>query len=262
MDKNNKIYNAQEIETIDSQNPNQSANTLFRFFKHFEYLLEVIEKKALLPRYYDEDVSYLNIPFKKLAYPMICFCDINFHKLKEHVEFYGEYGIAFSKKWGEKEGIQPIQYITPNSNICKDFSESFNNCFNRRDNSKARCYLSTSICYMKPIKGEMPRENKMVKRIFTDECEWRYIQNVKQFELPSVLRDAPEHKLKFCNNVIASKKELWLHFEYSDIKYIIVKTEDDFEKLRKLIINKKLNRQTKDRLISKIRIWDDEGGDY
>ena len=245
--------------------PLQSANTLFRFFKKLEYLEDVIEKSALLPRYYNEDVSYLNIPFKNLAYPMICFCDINFHKLEPHIEFYGEYGIAFSKSWGEINGVQPIQYINPNSNNCKDFSEAFNDILENSDklaDSKARCYLSTSIYYQKPIKGNMYRDEEIVERIFTDECEWRYIQNVRGLGFNQVFKDTSENILNFYSDVIASNKEFWLYFDYSDIKYIIVKNENDFKRLLEVIINKNLDQLTTYKLILKIRIWDEERWDY
>lgn len=115
-----------ECEVSKFYKPKQSANTLFRFFTKKEYLFNVIKNSALNPRYYVENVEYLNIERKKVAYPMICFCDINLHKISGHIDFYGKYGIAFSKEWGKMKGIQPIQYINPNSILSKDFSEVFN----------------------------------------------------------------------------------------------------------------------------------------
>lgn len=43
--------------------PKQSANTLFRFFKKPDYLFTSIEKKAMIPRYYGENIEYLDIGF-------------------------------------------------------------------------------------------------------------------------------------------------------------------------------------------------------
>ena len=55
----------------------------------------------LSPRYCEEDIRYLKISnLKRMAYPMKCFCDINIHKLTEHLDWYGYYGLAFSKEWG------------------------------------------------------------------------------------------------------------------------------------------------------------------
>lgn len=117
----------------------QSANTIFNFMKKSEYLKEILEKKAIIPRYCKENLEYLNIHNGDIAFPeaMVlqkCFCDIPFHKLTEtfylnpvgeiysnlssdekkriknnytHTDFYGEYGIAFSKEWGEKCKFRP-----------------------------------------------------------------------------------------------------------------------------------------------------------
>ena len=88
--------------------PQQSADTLFHFIEKIEYLIPILERDALIPRYCVETIEYLKIPYKNIAYPMLCFCDINLHKIHEHVEFYGGYGIAFSKQWGIAKGIQPV----------------------------------------------------------------------------------------------------------------------------------------------------------
>ena len=106
--------------------PKQSANTLFHFVKKLDYLITSIKNSALFPRYYPEDIDYLEVGIKQVAYPMVCFCDINFHKLHDHIQFYGGYGIAFSKDWGLKRGIQPIQYINPKSSLRCDFGQAFN----------------------------------------------------------------------------------------------------------------------------------------
>lgn len=39
----------------------QSANTLFNFMKRKEYLINILRKKALIPRYCLENIEYLNI---------------------------------------------------------------------------------------------------------------------------------------------------------------------------------------------------------
>lgn len=62
----------------------QSANTLVHFMKKFKYLEEILEKKALIPRYCIEDLQYLNIgggSFTEAFVLQKCFCDIPFHKL-------------------------------------------------------------------------------------------------------------------------------------------------------------------------------------
>lgn len=99
--KNNEfLYEVEEaIESIQLSYtpPIQSADTLFHFVDKLEYLLPVVEHFAIIPRYCTENIDYLQIEMNKIAYPMLCFCDINLHKMQEHISFYGGYGIAFSK---------------------------------------------------------------------------------------------------------------------------------------------------------------------
>ena len=62
------------------------ADTLFTFCTKLEYLKSPIKSKMISPRYCKEDIKYLNIPkLRQIAYPMKCFCDINMHKLDEHL---------------------------------------------------------------------------------------------------------------------------------------------------------------------------------
>ena len=98
------------------------ADSLFTFTTKLEYLITMIKNKRVSARYCEEDLSYLNIPnLKKIAFPMKCFCDINMHRLEIHLMFYGYYGLAFEKSWGMQKGIQPIQYVNPDSDLKQDF---------------------------------------------------------------------------------------------------------------------------------------------
>ena len=118
-------------------NPNEQRNkvpkhipskvhpdTLFTFMTDFGFLLGCLEHKMLSPRYCEEDVRYLNLRrVKSLAYPMKCFCDISLKKLKVHMDWYGDYGIAFKKEWGMRHNIQPVHYLNEESDLRKDITE-------------------------------------------------------------------------------------------------------------------------------------------
>lgn len=41
--------------------PLQSANVLFKFMNRIEFLKDILLKKAILPRYYEEKIGYLEI---------------------------------------------------------------------------------------------------------------------------------------------------------------------------------------------------------
>ena len=69
----------------------QSANTLFHFMQRYEYLSALLRRRALVPRYCQENIAYLNLKIDENKYDQIlvlqkCFCDIPFHKLTEVFE--------------------------------------------------------------------------------------------------------------------------------------------------------------------------------
>ena len=130
------------------------ADTLFTFTRKLEFLIPYIKNKMISPRYCVEDISYLKIRnLKKIAFPMKCFCDINLHRIAEHLAWYGYYGLAFSKEWGMKKKIQPIQYINPDSDLRKDFSSAFD------DNPKhrSRRYARVRKKHRRKTLGGIPR---------------------------------------------------------------------------------------------------------
>ena len=242
--------------------PKQSANTLFRFFKEPDYLFGSIEKKAMIPRYYGENIDYLKIDFHQIAYPMICFCDITVHKLGEHMDLYGKYGIAFSKTWGIQKGIQPLQYVNRNSILCHDFSEAFKTSIKEGKEDSATNFLLTQMYYMKPIEGTMPRDGKNIKKNFTDECEWRYIPNISTIDLPQVVTESDMASIDVLNRTISETDTVWLKFEFNDIKYIILPTNQDFEKICIFLDRAVADESTRRKLISKIIIWDEAKEDF
>ena len=49
----------------------QSANTLFNFMEYCDYLQQTLFRKALIPRYYVEKVSYLDLEVEGELYDEI-----------------------------------------------------------------------------------------------------------------------------------------------------------------------------------------------
>lgn len=263
---------AEGIKILQVENPNpqeieyqptiQSANTLFHFVGHIKYLFSIIEKMAIIPRYCVEDVDYLDIGIDEIAYPMLCFCDINLHKIQEHMDFYGQYGIAFSKQWGISKGIQPIQYVNPKSILRHDFTEAFRASINGTEEGAAQNYLQSHMYYLKPIQGTMQRDKKSVHKNFTDECEWRFIPDVSRENLPQAITHADLFSRKKLNDAIFLCEDCWLKFNAKDIKYIILQTHDEFDQVLAMIEGKDLESKTKTWLISKILVWPEVKGDF
>ncbi len=263
---------AENSKVLQVENPNpqeteyqptvQSANTLFHFESRPEYLFSIIEKMAIVPRYCVEDVDYLDIGMEEIAYPMLCFCDINLHKIQEHMDFYGQYGIAFSKQWGISKGIQPIQYVNPSSILRHDFTEAFQSSMNDARESAAQDYLQSHMYYLKPIQGTMQRNGKSVLKNFTDECEWRFIPDVSQRDLPQAITQTDIYSRSRLNETIAFCEDCWLKFEAEDIKYIILQSYDEFEQVVATTAEKALSSKVETQLISKILVWPEVKGDF
>lgn len=192
----------------------QSANSLIHFMGKVEYLKDILQNKAIVPRYCMENIDYLNIHskdvhFKEIAVLQKCFCDISLQKLtvnfnlngtgdnfnslsdndklllknhNTHPDFYGNYAIAFSKEWGEKTNLQPVHYINSNSTFAKEFSDLLNSVLN--SNEIPVEYVNdilNRLSFLKPLHGIMKRkasknniEVEFIKN-FHDEKEWRYV---------------------------------------------------------------------------------------
>ena len=254
--------------------PKQSANVLFKFMGKLDHLKEIIKNKAIMPRYYEEKIDYLNIEgIDKIAFPMSCFCDIHLNKLVPHMSNYGYYGIGLSKEWGIKQGIQPIHYINQYSNLRKDFSRVFTNALEmpseeRGEYKNYNDYLLHDLFFMKPIEGQMITNNKYEKRNFHDEREWRFIPDFNNIEtdLPMVIDQEQMNPKSYdaYSQGISRRPELWLKFDFDAIKYIIVSDQSDRKELIEFLIENQIGESEHDRyiLLSKILVFNELGEDW
>ena len=64
------------------------------------------------------------------------------------------------------------------------------------------------------------------------------------------------------SNSLTNVPGISLKFDYTDLKYIIIKTTDDFIKLVSVIDNLNITVNTRNELISKIIIWDKSKEDF
>lgn len=203
-----------EIKEIIDEDYVHSANSLFHFMSESKYLIDALKRRALCPRYFVEDVSYLNIQydgddFERIAVLQKCFCDIPLgsiikrfpiritdksiteqqrQKLKNeisHTDLYGGYGLAFSKPWGEKKKLQTIQYLSNQSERVSYFSKMINEGLLQDNTSDDMSdALLNEMCYLKPLRGTMRHNLKCedgekvsceISKNFHDEHEWRYV---------------------------------------------------------------------------------------
>lgn len=215
-----------------------SANTLFHFTK--KNRLKEILQNNFSPKYSLEDLSNATPKisiYKKVYIPMVCFCDLLFSQIKDHIDFYGDYGIGLNKrKWGIKKGISPIVYVPANSisashiqSIAIEIGSKLKNANDRR---AIRKQLQNFYKYIKPFEGNVKnrKRQKLIHRVFYDEREWRYVP--KNF--PVVSKKRAKINLLYRANKKLEREEK-LAFQARDIKYIIVKTETEIPQFVRFI---------------------------
>ena len=248
----------------------QSANTLFHFVTKDTYLQAALQRRALVPRYCTENIEYLELDgelhqFSEIQVLQKCFCDIPFHKLADsfnvqgtgvtfnslsqsekdeigkhntHFDYYGRFAISFSKTWGEKRGLQPIQYINTKSNYSRYFSNALKEALSADSISPAvEQDVLYRIAFCKPLRGIMHRRHKRtdgaavdveIYKNFHDECEWRYVprfEDLSDFRIQNII--ANPNLMELANSInhrleAEEYRRLWLEFEYDDIRYIVV----------------------------------------
>ena len=261
-----------------------------------EYLEGIIDKMTIFPRYNYEYLDYINLQYcgeriKRIAYPMICFCDIPLHQLAPHAEGrkdfegYGKYCIALSKAWGEQKGLQPILYVNEVSELAKQFECSFNAALELANHSQQEDKLSDKMSdglfellkYMKPNFGKMEKmkdgKSGSCEKNFHDEKEWRFIPSIKHEDAPNELIDPIDRELLVNENIhhmyseaLSLLPQYSLSFGVDDIKYIFVESDETREKLIDFICKKRtgklIRKKEKLVLISKIIVYEDIKGDW
>ncbi len=268
---------------IDERNKNgvkyrQSANTLFNFMPKIEYLYKKLKEKRIVPRYVSEDAQYLKVPnLLSFETPMICFCDINLHKISLHARGYGNFGgygcfaIAFSKEFCLKHSVQPVHYINENSDFFNSFSTALNTALDCTDQENTNFeiisdQLVKNVMYMKPLTGIQSAEIKN----FHDEQEWRFVPDLSHSDMPQFLTNSKildefngaieklaNEKSDDCTSDVFN---ICFKFEYSDIKYLIIDREEKRAEFIKWIMQLKNGENCSEEdcidLISKIRVLD------
>lgn len=299
----------------------QSANTLFHFMKKMQYLKEILQKKAIVPRYCKEDLEYLkicnnDILFAEAFVLQKCFCDIPFHKLTEsfqlkgtgknydklskeekaklpknftHTDFYGEYAIAFSKNWGEKNSLQPVHYLNQESEYTKYFSNLIGSILMADNVPELYAEnILNRLCLVKPLRGIMKRKFKCengdeveieFQKNFHDEQEWRYIpksEAVIEAKMERVIANPNILRMSETGVDINTRLNtetysiLWLKYCYEDIRYIVVPDANARIDIIKEIVSipeHKFNSQSdiamqKNILVSKILVWEEIKKDW
>ncbi len=210
-----------------------SSTALFNFTDSFTHL-----EDNLLKGFYAA-TTYEKLPRKNNGYsiPMVCFCDIPLSMIKEHLDWYGRFGIGIKRSYAREHGVTPVFYLhSDNSHL---------DALLKEDNHNA--IIRNLIPLMKQFFGYQDFQGIRRKKKFYDEHEWRYIPPKSQLIV---------HLNEKMSSAISriEKQTLRMPINYNSIEYIIVEKPKFITPLLKIFDkivkqNKAVNREL---LISKI----------
>lgn len=214
------------------------SETLFHFTKNMD-TLEKLLVNGFWPRFCLEDVHWLGYEaFDYISYPMVCFCDIPLSRIAEHVGFYGNFGLGMTKKWAEKNGLNPVFYVSQASQVAISFNQlnhHTNQIVDKDNLEKSKITNRYLYAFTKPTEGEMVVDGTPVKKIFYQESEWRYVPvNAKPSYL---LRTMHEESSKLEKANAYTFENCLLKFTPQDIKYIFVNSDSDIPRIMNFIQN-------------------------
>ncbi|MFS1977193.1 abortive infection system antitoxin AbiGi family protein [Vibrio splendidus] len=204
------------------------SSTLFHFTKNTTFVKNIL-REGFWPRYCLEDITWYGPAAGYLAYPMVCFCDIPLSRIRDHVNFYGNYGIGVTKEWARKNKLNPITYLSNASWFSDAINKLYLNC---RGQNYKQYYTGSDVdldmimAHFKPIEGAMVINNNPITKEFYQENEWRYVPsnpNINRWLTEVLFRE--QNTLETENN--KTKMHCSLKIAPQDIRYIFVKSEAD-----------------------------------
>lgn len=250
----------------------QNANVFIKCVKEYDWLKDIIVNGYFQYRYVTEEIGYLNLKefsisdegasIQSITFPMLCFCDIPLNQLNDHNKWYGDYAICMKKTWGIDKKLQPLHYVINTSDYIKMYQNMFNNIIsNPNVEDETFEFIFNSLFFLKHFEGQQycEKTEKLEEKIFMDEQEWRSIKtfdkDIETFENFYINEDTGYKKVIY-NDALAKLDDNRLEFKCEDVRYLIVKKEEDVIKLIRDINKSNYNEEEKSILISKISILD------
>ena len=201
---------------------------------------------------------------------MVSFCDLRLTQLSNpnisiHTTDFGMYGIGFYKNWGIKNGISPVVYVNTNSissrlisTLVSEFRHGSSGTTAASQITKVKGSIPDLIKFLKPYEGHYQKGKRKKKiRRYYDEREWRFVPKNHFPVIPETRFD--DQEVELLNKKLYSQL---LKFSPSDVKFIILKNENDKERIAKVIKRLGYNKKDETDLITKIITFNELNEDY
>jgi hypothetical protein len=203
---------------------------------------------------------------REIGVPMVSFCDLRLSEIKSHMEKYGHYGIGLTKKWANKNGLNPVLYISRYSPFTEGLLSGLDGIHAHKrkigrsgaSSELTKDYINIYNTYRFIKNYEAPLKRKGKSEIenyrFADEREWRYVPPLGTPDLSPFVPVSSIKTSKQTDELNKSIEHIRLKFEPEDIRYLIVEKDEEISELINHLRNVKgrFNPETLNRLTSRI----------
>ena len=97
-----------------------SSNSIIHFTNTKEKLQGILKSNFKI-KYCKESIDFKDGGPVSFYVPMVSFCDIPLSEVKNHISKYGPYGIGLTKKWAEKNLLNPVLYLDKKSSLARSY---------------------------------------------------------------------------------------------------------------------------------------------
>ena len=188
-------------------------------------LMNILKTKKLYFSYCLEDIL-ASEHLKGIAFPMVSLCDLPLSEFGAGKWAYGNYALGFSRKWGVEKGFNPVCYCLRDSEF---FTNQIDNLGKAFDSGNVDLIEKAiyPFSYMKFVEGPLLKKRYENYR-FYDEKEIRLVPTIEGIgDYPYFLDDINYEKYKNKNNGSSVLGTHGVPFEYTDLKYVIVESEQN-----------------------------------
>jgi hypothetical protein len=215
---------------------------------------------------------------REIGVPMVSFCDLKLSEVSSHMNKYGHYGIGLTKEWANRNGLNPVLYISQHSPFTDGLIKGLDGIHAHRRkfeengdyNELTTDYMNifNTYRYVKNYEAPLQRKGheKIEKYRFADEREWRYVPPLDNSSLSNSLDNRSNSSITPFVPISSIKTEkqkselnfsishIGLHFEPEDIRYLIVERDEEISELinHLVLVKERFNPQVLDRLKSRI----------